>query len=59
MEWQFDKRIVDRNIQKGVLTAKDLEKRLKGLPDLADQVAPNEPTEDGAEGSDADDDDEE
>jgi hypothetical protein len=45
MEWQFDKRIVDRNIQKGLVTAKDLEKRLKGLPDLADQVAPNEPDE--------------
>ena len=45
MEWQFDKRIVERNIQQGLLTAKDLEKRLKGLPDLADQVAPNEPAE--------------
>jgi hypothetical protein len=46
MEWQFDKRIVDRNIQKGLVTAKDLEKRLKSLPDLVDQVAPNEPEED-------------
>lgn len=58
MEWQFDKRIVERNIQKGVLTAKDLEKRLKGLPDLADQVAPTEPTDDGADDGSAEDDDE-
>jgi hypothetical protein len=55
MEWQFDKRIVERNIQKGLLTGKDLEKRLKGLPDLADQVAPNEPSDSG---EDADEDDE-
>lgn len=43
MEWQFDKRIVERNIQKGVVSAKDVEKRMKGLPDLADQVAAIEP----------------
>ena len=46
MEWQFDKRIVERNIQKGLLTQKDLEKRLKGLPDLADQVASPEAGDD-------------
>jgi len=39
MDWQFDKRILERNIQKGLLTQKDLEKRLKGLPDLAGEVA--------------------
>jgi hypothetical protein len=52
MEWQFDKRIVERNITKGFLTQKDLEKRLKSLPDLADQVAPVEVTEDGDDGDD-------
>ncbi|MBI2897778.1 MAG: hypothetical protein HYY06_29740 [Deltaproteobacteria bacterium] len=38
MEWQFDKRVLDRNVQKGVVSAKDVEKRLKGLPDLQDQI---------------------
>ena len=52
MEWQFDKRIVERNITKGLLTAKDLEKRLKGLPDLADQVAAIEATDDGDDEAD-------
>jgi hypothetical protein len=42
MEWQFDKRIMERNLQKGLINQKDLEKRLKGLPDLTDQVAPIE-----------------
>jgi hypothetical protein len=39
MEWHFDKRIVERSIQKGLVNPKDLEKRLKGLPDLADLIA--------------------
>lgn len=38
MEWQFDRRVVDRNLQKGIITAKDVEKRLKSLPDLHDQL---------------------
>ena len=35
-DFLFDKRIVQRNIDKGLLEAKDLDKRLKGLPDLTE-----------------------
>ena len=31
----FDKRILERNLQKGQITEKDLEKHLVGLPDQA------------------------
>ena len=31
MEWQYDKRVLDRNIAKGIITAKDAEKRMKGF----------------------------
>jgi hypothetical protein len=33
----FDKRTVDRNIKKGLLTRKDYEKHLKALDDVADK----------------------
>ena len=52
MDWQFDKRILERNIQKGLLTQKDLEKRLKSLPDLAGQVAADEDDDDEETGAD-------
>lgn len=35
-DFLFDKRIVQRNIDKGLIESKELEKRLKGLPDLTD-----------------------
>jgi hypothetical protein len=35
---QIDKRIVDRNIKKGVVTKKDFDKQLSQLPDRADNV---------------------
>lgn len=40
MDWRFDKRIVERNIHKGIVSAKDYDKHLKTLTDLAGQVAP-------------------
>jgi hypothetical protein len=33
----FDRRTVDRNIKKGLITRKDYEKYLKGLGDVADK----------------------
>lgn len=34
----FDRRIVERNIKRGLTTRKDYEKFLKSLPDAADKV---------------------
>jgi hypothetical protein len=35
----FDRRIVERNIKKGLLSRKDYEKHLKSLPDVASNIA--------------------
>jgi hypothetical protein len=37
----FDSRIVERNVKRGVISRKDYEKFLKGLPDLKDKVKPS------------------
>jgi hypothetical protein len=34
----FDKRILERNVQKGTLSKSDVDAHLKALPDLADQA---------------------
>lgn len=39
----YDKRVLRRNIKKGLLSSKDLEAHLKSLPDVAAKVAPPEP----------------
>jgi hypothetical protein len=36
----FDRRIVERNIRRGVITRKDYEKFLKSLDDASDKIAP-------------------
>ncbi|HEY8076721.1 MAG TPA: hypothetical protein VIF62_21495 [Labilithrix sp.] len=36
--WLHDVRVRERNLNKGTLTEKDVEKHLAGLPDLADQA---------------------
>ena len=65
-DFLFDKRIVQRNIDKGLLEAKDLEKRLKGLTDLTEAatvtsfesvIAAADAEDDGSDG-DTDDDEE-
>ena len=38
-EFLFDKRIIQRNVDKGLLDAKTAEKTLTSLPDRADNVA--------------------
>lgn len=38
-EFLFDKRILQRNVDKGLLEAKVAEKTLSSLPDRADNVA--------------------
>jgi hypothetical protein len=43
----YDRRVLERNIKKGLVTRKDHEKFLKSLPDVADKVAsPDERIED-------------
>ena len=34
----YDKRVVDRNVQRGSISRPDLEAYLKGLPDLTEQA---------------------
>jgi len=61
-DFLFDKRIVQRNVDKGLIEQKDLEKRLKGLTDLTDSatvtafdaVIASDAEEDGAEETDDD-----
>jgi hypothetical protein len=38
----FDSRTIERNIRKGLITRKDYDKHLKGLPDATDKIAPPE-----------------
>lgn len=41
----YDRRILERNMRKGLVSPKDYEKWLKALPDVADKLAPkDEPT---------------
>ena len=35
----FDRRVVERNIKKGLITRKDYEKHLKSLTDMAGNIA--------------------
>jgi hypothetical protein len=39
----YDKRTLDRNLRKGLVSPKDVEKVLAALPDLQDKVAPPPP----------------
>jgi hypothetical protein len=47
----FDRRIVERNIKRGLITRKDYEKFLKSLSDAAEKV--KSPDEERAEESDS------
>jgi len=43
----FDRRVVERNIKKGVITRKDYDRHLKSLPDAkANVIPPDEPVAD-------------
>jgi hypothetical protein len=48
---QIDKRVVKRNIHKGIVEAKELQKQLQHLPDVADNAettpAPGTDEDDG------------
>jgi len=39
-EQVYDIRVLERNVRKGVIARKDVERYLKALPDRADNVAP-------------------
>jgi hypothetical protein len=46
----FDRRVVERNIKKGLITRKDYDKHLKALSDVAGNIAsPDERMEDAPE----------
>ena len=51
-EQLYDKRIIERNIKKGLIQRKDLEKHLKELPDVADNMQVVELDEAGGGGDD-------
>jgi hypothetical protein len=36
--WEWDIRVRERNVRKGIFDEKDIEKHLAGLPDAADQA---------------------
>lgn len=38
-EMLFDKRVIERNLRKGLITDKDVEAQVKALPDQAEQSA--------------------
>jgi hypothetical protein len=38
--WEWDVRVRERNLRKGILDEKDVEKHLGQLPDVADQAEP-------------------
>ncbi len=65
-DFLFDKRIIQRNLEKGLIDSKDVEKRTKGLTDLVDAatvtsfdaVLASDAEEDGAETADDNDDEE-
>ena len=44
-EWMFDKRVVDRNIRRGLVTRADHDRYLKSLSDLSGQIATMEDDE--------------
>lgn len=48
----LDKRVVDRNIRKGLVTREDYAKFLDQLPDRADQAVRLGDTDDDGDGSD-------
>jgi hypothetical protein len=51
----YDRRVVERNIKKGLVTRKDYEKHLKALGDTAANIAsPEERVEDTADDDDDD-----
>jgi hypothetical protein len=54
----FDRRVVERNIKKGLVTRKDYDKHLKALGDTAANIAsPEERVEDAPDDDDLEDDD--
>ena len=37
-DWMYDKRVVRRNIRKGLISREEYEKYLEALPDMSDNV---------------------
>lgn len=45
----FDSRIIERNIRKGLITRKDVDKHIKALPDRTDHATWSSITDDSAD----------
>jgi len=56
-DWLIDKRVVQRNLHKGLVDPKELDKLTKALPDRTDNIAAPEADEPETDGGDAGDDD--
>ena len=54
--WIHDVRVRERNLNKGILTEKDVEKHLASLPDVADQAEPFATSQPALEQPEVDDD---
>lgn len=50
-DWLIDKRVVERNVRKGLVDPKELDKLVKALPDRAENVA-EVSDDDGPDGGD-------
>lgn len=48
-EWLFDKRVLRRNLEKNVVSAKALKEYIADLPDLSDEIAGLEADSEGEE----------
>ena len=48
----FDSRIIERNIRKGIITRKDVDKHIKALPDRTDNAVWSSITDDSADAFD-------
>ena len=48
----FDRRIVERNVKRGLITRKDYEKFLKSLPDCSEKVRSSEEVPEASSSSD-------
>jgi hypothetical protein len=55
-EFLIDKRVIERNVQKGIVDAKEHAKLLERLPDVQNNAQACQPEMEAAESDDADDD---
>jgi hypothetical protein len=50
-DWQFDKRVLRRNVRRNIITPQDYRQYLEALPDVADNVATPDDADDEVAGA--------